>query len=55
LKREAALREAAARSLMPVELIDQAGRGFHGQAGVAIHVDDEGTPCAMSASSRMAS
>ena len=28
-----------------ITLIDQAGRGFDGQAGVAIHVDDEGTPC----------
>jgi TldD protein len=28
-----------------ITLIDQAGRGFDGQAGVAVHVDDEGTPC----------
>jgi TldD protein len=28
-----------------ITLVDQAGRGFDGEAGVAIHVDDEGTPC----------
>jgi TldD protein len=28
-----------------ITLGDQAGRGFDGCAGVAIHVDDEGTPC----------
>jgi len=28
-----------------ITLVDQAGRGFDGAAGVAIHVDDEGTPC----------
>lgn len=28
-----------------ITLADQAGRGFDGGAGVAIHVDDEGTPC----------
>jgi TldD protein len=28
-----------------ITLMDQAGRGFDGQAGIAIHVDDEGTPC----------
>ena len=28
-----------------ITLIDQAGRGFDGAAGIAIHVDDEGTPC----------
>jgi TldD protein len=28
-----------------ITLVDQAGRGFDGQAGIAVHVDDEGTPC----------
>jgi TldD protein len=28
-----------------ITLADQAGRGFDGQAGIAVHVDDEGTPC----------
>jgi TldD protein len=28
-----------------ITLVDQAGRGFDGAASVAIHVDDEGTPC----------
>jgi TldD protein len=28
-----------------ITLADQAGRGFDGGAGIAIHVDDEGTPC----------
>jgi TldD protein len=28
-----------------ITLVDQAGRGFDGAATVAIHVDDEGTPC----------
>jgi TldD protein len=28
-----------------ITLMDQAGRGFDGGARIAIHVDDEGTPC----------
>ena len=28
-----------------ITLMDQAGRGHDGGAGIAIHVDDEGTPC----------
>jgi TldD protein len=28
-----------------ITLVDQAGRGFDGAATVAVHVDDEGTPC----------
>jgi TldD protein len=28
-----------------INLVDQAGRDFDDEAGVAIHIDDEGTPC----------